>query len=741
MPYQLKYTCDFDRIDSGTSVSYQLQILQKDYPGAVTAVTGSASPVVHTWETDDPKAPVKGSSLAISLINEGLIPLSDFYSESDDEFKAILLWGTTELFHGFILQDDSSEPMVDFNHEITLSATDNLGLLKDVAFDQVPLLNYSTTTESYRVYISGMNTILETGATFGNKVHLGDTILIGGAGPYTVRFLSFDSGTNLWSIYLAEYATVTGGIVSGVLKLYQVPVLDKLITLLETVRRCIAATGLTINTRIFSNINESTQSGAVCFLAQTLIDPETFYNGTGYDDCYTVLEKILTRFNFTLFQSYGFWNIVRWDEARYYDYAVPGYEYDMNFALVGPAALDWSGAIFGGFAKLLIGIGETTVAETGLQQRITRPFKFVKEIFNYRQPAELLRNYDLQQLGDLITTYTTGSGAGLQTISEFAVPWWYYTNAFPSAAGVNGPAVYFIRVIVDNVGNELSRVLVVKNNDIHSYPIEAQTGDIIRFSFSVYQSSAFTSVGLIMKLTNGTTTVYAQQKPASPGWDTTTGSANLVAITPNEWSSVDFETGPVPFDGLLTIYVRTLSTPASNENLYRDIRVEYIPMINESSKVIGHTHTSDQNTNTKNTEEHEIYLDSSPRNSIAGALFLNSLTGLLQTRTGQWKRSYLAGAKNLGEITTHENLFLRRTPRTLLEGTFYGLTTPADYHINLLNVLRYTFFSDKTFIFGRLEIDYRNNHASGTLYELYRDSEVDADLASAYVFKYIYSPK
>lgn len=731
MAYGLKYTCDFDRVDSGASVSYQLQILQKDYFGAVTAATGSASPAVHTWETDDPKAPVKGSSLAISLINEGLIPLSDFYSEDDDEFKAILLWGTTELFHGFILQDDSSEPMVDFNHEITLSATDNLGLLKGVAFDEalakkliadhlVNIVSNNFDISMPLTFVAGGTfKIIDGGTSYGTY----SIATVVSAGVYTTT-THLPALSGVYNIAFGEAAPV-----------------NDLIDLLQVVRRCIAATGLSLNTRIFSNINETTQSNTVCFLAQTLINPETFNNGSGYDDCYTVLEKILTRFNCTLFQSYGFWNIVRWDEARYYNYAVPGYEYDTNFALVGPAALDWSGAIFGGFSKLLIGIGETTVAETGLQQRITRPFKFAKETFNYRQPAELLRNYDLQQLGGLLTTYTTGSGLGLQTISEYAVPWWYYTNAFPSASGVNGPATYFIRVIVDNVGNELSRVLVVKNNDIHSYQIEAQKGDIIRFSFSVYQSSSFSSIGLIMKLTDGTSTVYAHQKPASPGWDTTTGSANPVAITPYEWSSVDFETGPVPFDGLLTIYIRTLSTPASNENLYRDIRIEYIPMVNESSKVIGHTHTSDQNTNTKNTEEHEIYLDSSPRNSIAGALFLNSLTGLLQTRAGQWKRAYLAGDKNLGEITTRENLFLRRTPRTLLEGTFYGLTTSANYHLNLLNVLRYTFFTDRTFIFGRLEIDYRNNHASGTLYELYRDGEVDADLASSYLFKYLYSPK
>src|SRR6185312_12526980 len=131
--YQIKYQCEFDSLKGEP---YTVQRRQKNYTGGITSVTGGATPVLHDWQTDDPKAPVKGSSLTVSLINNGTLPLESFYSIDDDEFKVILLWGTQILFVGSLVQDDCSEIMADYTHEIQLSANDNLGLLKDLTLDK-----------------------------------------------------------------------------------------------------------------------------------------------------------------------------------------------------------------------------------------------------------------------------------------------------------------------------------------------------------------------------------------------------------------------------------------------------------------------------------------------------------------------------------------------------------------------------------------------------------------------------
>jgi len=744
MAYGLKYTCNFGRIDA-TGDSYTINIYKNNYGGSSTAIKGSAAPVVHTWENDEPKAVIKGSSLSISLVNENNIPLSDLYSVDDQEFKVIFLWnlfggGSITLFEGFIVQDDSSEIMEDYAHEINLSANDNLGLLKDVPFNNSkaqPLALIETITDT--VDGQAPNFVVVSAATY-NKIEVGDTLVITSTGGVNGTFTLASKVVITGIYYLIFNEAVTNlPATSSTIGLYR-PDMYSLRSLNAIIKSCLLSTGLLLDTRIFANINEETQSAAGCFLDQTLIDPQTFNGGSSWDNCYEVLTKVLDRFHLTLLQAKGKWNLVRWDEARYYDYDVPGFTYDPAFTSQPAQNLDESSIIFGGFPKYQIGIGEDSVAETGLMQTITRPFKFTKETFNYKQPAQLLRNFDLQQLGNLRTTYTTGSGPTLQTISEYAAPWWYYTNAYPSAAGVNGPADFFIRVIQDSLGNEIERYMVVLHNDIHSYQFEAGLGDIIKFSFRSKTTAGFSSLNIFIKLTDGTNTVFANEPGGLPSWDTTTGFTVAVDVTAGEWFSVETETRPLPFDGLVTVYLRAWSIAGSGENLYQDMRIEYIPMINQSSKIIGQTHTSNQNLTIKNTDEKEISIDSAPRNAIAGALFLNSLTGLLQTRCGQWLRSYAAGQKNLGEITTFENLFLRRIPRTLLEGTFYGLISSGN-HLTPLAVCRYTFFPTHNFIFGRLEIDYRNNSASGTLYELYKDTEVDGDLSYIYLFQFLYATK
>ena len=114
--YQLKYQCSFDPLKDASD-TYTLQILQKNYTGGVTNVTGGATPVIQEWQTDDPKAPVKGSSLSITLINDGSIPLNSFLSIDADDFKVIFSYGNQVLFVGFLVQDDCLEDLVDYTHD------------------------------------------------------------------------------------------------------------------------------------------------------------------------------------------------------------------------------------------------------------------------------------------------------------------------------------------------------------------------------------------------------------------------------------------------------------------------------------------------------------------------------------------------------------------------------------------------------------------------------------------------
>ena len=74
-----------------------------------------------------------------------------------------------------------------------------------------------------------------------------------------------------------------------------------------------------------------------------------------------------------------------------------------------------------------------------------------------------------------------------------------------------------------------------------------------------------------------------------------------------------------------------------------------------------------------------------------------------------------------------------------MEGVQLGIKQAKD--ISLLSIENTPFFPDKNFAFGSLEINYKENEASGTLYELSDINEPDSDLSSIYSFNYLYDTK
>src|SRR6185437_2753466 len=141
----------------------------------------------------------------------------------------------------------------------------------------------------------------------------------------------------------------------------------------------------------------------------------------------------------------------------------------------------------------------------------------------------------------------------------------------------------------------------------------------------------------------------------------------------------------------------------------------------------------------KNNEDEEIFIDSSPRNAIAGTLFLDEKVGLLQKRTSLWRHPHNpTQAVKLGELITYNQLFWRQKPRTVLEGTLYGIISETA-HLSLISILKYSYFPTLNFVWGMLEIDYKNKTASGTLWEIWEDNEKDTDFPEHYLFNYLYS--
>lgn len=773
MAWGIKYTSDFDAIAG--SGNYSIVISEKDYTGDPTVVIASGIPVLHQWQTDDPKAPIKGSSLSISLINQnGSLPLSSFFSTDDDQFKVQFYWGLQLLFEGFLVQDDCSEIMVDYTHEINLSATDGLGLLKDIPLDKAKIVFELIATVNDTWSLTAPHT-LTLPAGIAALVAPGDRIEIHNVIFDVTYHVTDADGT----VNITVEETVTTGAPGGSddIEVYHPKDFDLKVTLAFFLENCLWATGLELNTFFFCNFLEVNHDPDISFIEQTLQDPNTYQDSDGsFKNCYDILWYIMKRFRCSCFQSRGAWYIVHWDELRYEGYPIPGYYYDADFALLGTATLD------NGFNMFQIGVGEDTVAETGLLHRVFRPLLFDKETFNYQTPGQLIRNSDLQILGyqfdetivgDLKKTYYRFPASSL----------WEHIDTDDSYIVVETDTTTdneITRYVEQPVTDSTYPVTAVPVTSLKFNDIEVGEGDKWDLSFQYRWANNSGDYGLLNigvfvlpcppnfynlndAVTSGGTYLGWGYGPGSGSF--IDGYGNLVSVLTlqaddkSEWQTVSLSgltTFPgkkmptIPEDGIMKIYIYGSNsrdpgeqTDYTNENFqFKDIKLDYTFYINESTKITGQTHQTEQDAVIKQTEENGIFIDDSPRNAIAGTLFMPSLTCDLQDRTTRWNIDSRTD-KRLGDLTTYEQEYWRRIVRSILEGTFHGLIsadTGGD-HVSMLSVFNYTFFPGLIFVAGTMEIDYRNNRFSGTLWEICTDTEVNADLIETYIFKYLYSTK
>lgn len=675
--YGLYIRCDFDsslRPDDPEAPvqSYTIYIKKKDYFGNVITATGGETPFKSLWELDDPRAPIRGMQFTIALVNAGNIPLKSFYSDNDDEYLCEVVCNGVTVAKGFYVQDDCSEELSDVAHEILLSFTDNLGLLKGVDLDEA--------------------------------MNLPDMII------------------------RASFADIIAAI--------------------------IRATGVELNIAVYNNL-QAYGTAQMYEWTETMVALNSYMvNNTDFDNCYNVLEKIMRRFRCCIMQCEGRWNIVRWDEYRYGG-LLNGREYDPSFNYIGDIQVTH---------VRQIGQEQASVFEFGARGYILRGYKRVKETFNYRQPAQLLRNADFLELGPLIRQYIQGDN----TVYEYQMKWWDAGLRW-SAGGnptENSGMDRFIRVIKDNATNtEIERYAVGKAN---AYPeqlafarsqlVELNRYDKLKISFQyrTTRSQAGPNTNIFawplmvnedLRTENGyflNTDVPGNYTDTSMIWELEnvgTWSYQAAGNT-NQWQSVSLETQQLPVDGKFFFQLCNANFGDGFETHYRNITFEVIRAVNQSSLIIGHTHTREKETGPKQNDDTEIFLDDAPSNAIAGAIFLPEMNGAIRRLATSWRRESFVNPpeiRKLGDITTFEQLFWRRIPRTRAEGNVYGLELDA-VHLSPLSLLRFTdVYEDLNCIFGTLEVDYRNNMANGTIWEWFYDGEDDDNLLQAeYTFAYIY---
>ena len=772
--YGTFYKGEFDSIprEGGQSDSYFFYIKKKNYvpsgkpippppPFPIISVACSGNPAIHTWLNEEPKPYINGSELKINLLNiNNQLPLSKFYSEYDDEwlleFYCKVFDGTNYinqlLFSGYLVQEDCQELVVDYTHEIQLSFTDNLGLLKNIKFldaiKQTPrkgLDIYSVNTSiKTNIDFEGLKYIDLFGTSY--QLEIGDSIIIennnAGNGIYTVdKFVINGTHTYVYTSDDLNDITQSGALVR-VIKPYKQ---NDIINLIDLYWIIIYNTGQKLPLFNKCELEELTENQVVDkrrLLDYIGIDISSFIDKENSDTLDDILSKINYRFSFTLFQSYGYWCLIRFLDI---ENNLEGFKYDIKLNFVsGPENLF-------SYLDFKNHIGNGIDIENGLNQSIYRPLQFARHTFDFELP-ELLYNSDLQILGNKLAININDQSKAYYTAEG-------WQKSLDNLIITNKPDRY-IQIEYDQFNIETDRFLIVKDSGginawaANSIPIKLCKDDIIKINYDYktfvnYNYYGFTYSCFLIQQDPDNNTYLSLSYNDSGNWQLTPFNGlkqQMVKDEWDKWQTFTLTSKPVPYDCYGFLCLNNLQNAPM---AYKNITIEIVRTAVSGSNVYkGNIHKTTIQKQIKNNIDEKIYLDDTQKWNMKGTLFLPQyIGGKIRKRTLGWGLYPYTITKPLGEIILRQEHIWRKKISLKLEGNLFPIIKNSVLSSNkvILSPLNKLYFlpfdpqSGIEMIFGKLEINYKENKSNFTAYQLYfgigNVYEEPTDII--YTFKYL----
>lgn len=673
--------------------SYRWEILSKGFEGQAIYITHSVDGAQLKYDglDENPLGPIGAVECILQYYNPGTLPAETFAAPNDDQYQVRvykLAWSgeinpvRQLLFQGYLVQDAQREEWKDAPTIVTLSATDNLALLKQMPYDEA-VLRANGTEYSGRLDFIAPNTVVAYLPEL-TPIVLGNGFIVNGSalndGTYTISSAPiYNAGTGTYTFQVNSTIQTESGAYN-----YIISIVDNAfgyITLANIVAYALGATNNALFINVYANIFENGMQDrgdylTRTFFTQTLVNSNTFQNSDGtYMPMYDVLSNVLGRFKCTLFQSLGEWHIMRRGELHYYaNGAIPYTRYAPDFSEISEAVL--ADSVTFGFNQQMQPINQS------VGKNWFRPLKFVKESFNFEQPSQLIRNADLRRHGALYKEQSVTID-GVAYIEQ----WYQITNDWEE---YNGNQAYIVVRLDSNTGTEVTRYLRTENSGqntaiiFNSIPVNASD----KFTFSIscrtatsrdgvtirygYVILLYSQSGKLYSLVGQTNSSIGYEFPTDTSdpnhlhWNTIgffNGEPNLpkAGTPPGFVPQLNFTQGEsvkkeqpttfsipspaIPEDGELYIYYyadNTANRPQSSDVVFAtDIAFDYQAYVNNSLLVNGQYHLSEQSLLIKNNQQIDITLDDSPKNAIKGTLFVNRMNsgftyGATITDTG-WK--------------------------------------------------------------------------------------------------------
>lgn len=422
-------------------------------------------------------------------------------------------------------------------------------------------------------------------------------------------------------------------------------------TPLQLIEYCLANTSKPLtNYFVFSNLYHSSMGTTLPDTALSLakIDPRTFETTpTQYEDCYTVLEKINSAFNQTIFQYENKWFINRIEEL-YTSGNLRGYQ---NLA----------GTITTLSKRYDIEIGKSREVKPIAPQMlrfINRKPKETIVTFNYDRLAEVIKNSSFAR-GALIATFPTQKQYNVDNWTlQFGVGYAKRIEEFDSKYGA----------LIDNYLQIDSLTYLISSQS------KINAGENVKVSidtkFILYLGNANRET-ISIKLI-GTSQNYFLQSNGS--WGSTAFieiEYNTTNLKSNEWHSIEVESTAAPISGQIEI---TLSGGNFNEGArnFKNLQFEILNRVDGFFEgLTGIECKFIKSANIKFNNNYDLYLNDYISEAYKGLLYENNGT----TPTDfEWYRYRFSGER---QSFKKQNAIARwshdRYDRDKIDATFYGL--------------------------------------------------------------------
>lgn len=704
MAYGQRYYALFKNIDE---CEIGVSIFEKDYSAAATEIIASGSqPVVIEYKSGDFYAndPLRGSVMTFKYMNTGSLPITTFSSEDDTKYYALVSINkpgdlASEIWRGFLSQDDCIDDLVQAPLEVTLTFTDGIGQLKDQYFTDLAgdLVTGTLSLKSVFYYIiygkMGLNL------------------------PVRIFCNLFENGMSDRSD--------------------------------DPAYEPFAQTFIDASTFLLTS--QTVQDFASGPNAQIVQLKDKVQN------CYTIMQNILDAWGCTMVQANGYWNIIRWFELKQFDNAIPGTRYNPDFTNATAVTFDNIKIISNPDPSA----ATNTIFQPCLAipyRQLFRGNEYTRLTYNYQLPYNLLLNEDLSRLGALLRTYTTGSGTSLITTNEYVFNDWIIS---PDNSVVPYPLETFIRVELNYLGVEMRRYAVVEKGVIGqsiwatAFKINQFDKGNLSFGLSTNNNTASgTSVFNIKIFPPGTTnfTVSGGVPFYALRYNTSTGES-FWAYNVSGWAyahddliepgvSVSIDMPSFPIDGVLLIELPTVTTDGSGTSAtyYKNIHFTGYFYIDGNLQVTGQYNESRQAFPVKKNIDKLIYFDDSPKNNIQGAMFLTDG----YTKTTSWHRWPLVEDRAFGWVQSVDWEYLTNVIRSKISGNYKGLADATTTFLSALSVIQLDMVPNGNFIFGQCSFDLANAQFNGTVQEVYNTGEyppADPFEGDAFtnIFQYLYA--